>query len=178
VCFFHQFFRSVRKADYLTLRHGFINVHLASGSKFNFQKYIKRSLEDDFKVVVVIRPLLWASAVVFLLLNVHGWKELFWVSLLPPIILLAIGTNLQAIIAKMAIEIKEKHAVVQGVPLVQLSDNHFWFKNPGLVLSLIHFTLFMNAFQLTYFFWIWYDFGLRSCFHQNFGFIIGRVFLG
>ncbi|XP_020571305.1 MLO-like protein 9 [Phalaenopsis equestris] len=55
VCFFHQFFRSVRKADYLTLRHGFINVHLAPGSKFNFQKYIKRSLEDDFKVVVGIR---------------------------------------------------------------------------------------------------------------------------
>ncbi|XP_062015775.1 uncharacterized protein LOC133732275 [Rosa rugosa] len=25
-------------------------VHLAPGSKFNFQKYIKRSLEDDFKV--------------------------------------------------------------------------------------------------------------------------------
>ncbi|XP_020676033.1 MLO-like protein 9 isoform X2 [Dendrobium catenatum] len=178
VCFFHQFFRSVRKADYLTLRHGFINVHLASGSKFNFRKYIQRSLEDDFKVVVGISPLLWASAVVFLLLNVHGWKELFWLSLLPPIILLAIGTDLQAIIAKMAIEIKERHAVVQGIPLVQLSDNHFWFKNPGLILFLIHFTSFMNAFQLTYFFWIWFDYGLRSCFHQNFRLIITRVVLG
>ncbi|RRT66145.1 hypothetical protein B296_00002759, partial [Ensete ventricosum] len=32
-------------------------AHLApqSSSKFNFQKYIKRSLEDDFKVVVGIR---------------------------------------------------------------------------------------------------------------------------
>ncbi|KAH1262314.1 MLO-like protein 8 [Glycine max] len=30
-------------------------VHLAPGSKFNFQKYIKRSLEDDFKVVVRVR---------------------------------------------------------------------------------------------------------------------------
>ncbi|KAH9693993.1 MLO-like protein 9 [Citrus sinensis] len=55
ICFFRQFFRSVRKADYLTMRHGFINVHLAPGSKFDFQKYIKRSLEDDFKVVVGIR---------------------------------------------------------------------------------------------------------------------------
>ncbi|KAJ1413350.1 Mlo-related protein, partial [Sesbania bispinosa] len=51
-CFFRQFYRSVGKADYLTLRNGFITVHLAPGSKFNFQKYIKRSLEDDFKVVV------------------------------------------------------------------------------------------------------------------------------
>ncbi|ERN17124.1 hypothetical protein AMTR_s00044p00117180 [Amborella trichopoda] len=54
-CFFRQFFRSVEKADYLTLRHGFISVHLAPGSQFDFQKYIKRSLEDDFTEVVGIR---------------------------------------------------------------------------------------------------------------------------
>ncbi|PKA48127.1 MLO-like protein 5 [Apostasia shenzhenica] len=178
VCFFHQFFSSVRKSDYLTLRNGFINVHLAPGSRFNFQKYIKRSLEDDYKVVVGISPILWACAVIFLLLNVHGWQELFWVSLTPPIILLAVGTKLQAIIAKMAIAIKERHAVVQGIPLVQLSDSHFWFGRPQLVLSLIHFTLFMNTFQLTYFFWIWYQFGLKSCFHKNFKLIIARVSIG
>ncbi|KAK0605852.1 hypothetical protein LWI29_031350 [Acer saccharum] len=40
-CFFRQFFRSVSKSDYLTLRNGFITVHLAPGSKFDFQKYIK-----------------------------------------------------------------------------------------------------------------------------------------
>lgn len=32
-----------------------LQVHLAPGSKFDFQKYIKRSLEDDFKVIVGIR---------------------------------------------------------------------------------------------------------------------------
>lgn len=32
-----------------------LQVHLAPGMKFDFQKYIKRSLEDDFKVVVGIR---------------------------------------------------------------------------------------------------------------------------
>lgn len=79
--FFRQFFISVGKADYLAMRHGFITVsfhgrsittfklnsclfhflcqllqvHLAPGSKFDFQKYIERSLEDDFKVVVGIR---------------------------------------------------------------------------------------------------------------------------
>ncbi|KAB2041203.1 hypothetical protein ES319_D02G132100v1 [Gossypium barbadense] len=77
-CFFRQFFRSVGRVDYLTLRNGFINVHLAPGSKFNFQKYIKRSLEDDFKIVVGVSPVLWASFVVYLLLNVRGWHALFW----------------------------------------------------------------------------------------------------
>ena len=49
-----------------------MQVHLAPGSKFDFQKYIKRSLEDDFKVIVGISPPLWASALVFLFLNVNG----------------------------------------------------------------------------------------------------------
>lgn len=57
-------------------------------------------------------------------------------------VILAVGTKLQAIIAGMAIEIQERHAVVQGIPLVQLSDKHFWFGRPRLVLFLIHFTLF------------------------------------
>ncbi|KAG4126400.1 hypothetical protein ERO13_D10G154100v2 [Gossypium hirsutum] len=74
------------EVDYLTLRNGFINVHLAPGSKFNFQKYIKRSLEDDFKIVVGVSPVLWASFVVYLLLNVRGWHALFWASLVPVIV--------------------------------------------------------------------------------------------
>ncbi|KAL3736474.1 hypothetical protein ACJRO7_025422 [Eucalyptus globulus] len=178
VCFFRQFFRAVRRADYLTMRHGFITVHLAPGSKFDFQKYIKRSLEDDFKVVVGISPLLWASVVIFLLLNVYGWQAMFWLSILPVVVILAVGTKLQSIITQMALEIQERHAVVQGIPLVQVSDRHFWFHWPQLVLYLIHFVLFQNAFEITYFFWIWYEFGLKSCFHDNFTLVLIRVALG
>ncbi|THF98769.1 hypothetical protein TEA_017841 [Camellia sinensis var. sinensis] len=176
--FFRQFIRSVRKADYLTMRHGFVSVHLAPGSNFDFQKYIKRSLEDDFKVVVGISPVLWASAVIFLLLNVAG--ELvssssssssffsFWMAgyVLAVHYASNFGTKLQAIITQMAVEIQERHAVVQGIPLVQVSDRHFWFGWPQLILHLIHITLFQ------------YEFGLKSCFHQNFTLIILRVGLG
>ncbi|KAL0396278.1 UNVERIFIED_CONTAM: MLO-like protein 10 [Sesamum calycinum] len=177
-CFLRQFFRSVSKSDYMTLRNGFITVHLAPGSKFNFQKYIKRSLEDDFKTVVGVSPVLWGSFVVFLLLNVNGWQALFWASLVPLIIILAVGTKLQAILTRMALEITERHAVVQGIPLVQGSDKYFWFGRPQLVLHLIHFALFQNAFQVTYFLWIWYEFGLKSCFHDNFGLVIAKIGLG
>ncbi|CAN1218467.1 MLO-like protein 8 [Linum perenne] len=118
-CFCRQFFRSVSKSDYMTLRNGFITVHLAPGSKFNFQQYIKRSLEDDFKLVVGVSPVLWASFVVFLLLNVNG-KCISLVSASYCVfIILAVGTELQSILTKMALEITEKHAVVQGMPLVQ-----------------------------------------------------------
>lgn len=103
---------------------------------------------------------------------------MFWISIIPLIITLAVGTKLQAIIATMALEIKERHAVVQGIPLVQLSDHHFWFSRPHLVLFLIHFTLFQNAFQIIYFLWIWYEFGLNSCFHDDVKYIIARICLG
>ncbi|GAU30154.1 hypothetical protein TSUD_311050 [Trifolium subterraneum] len=178
VCFFRQFFRSVRRADYLTMRHGFVSVHLAPGSKFDFQKYIKRSLEDDFKVVVGISPILWGSVVLFLLVNVHGWHAAFWVSFLPLIVILAVGTKLQAIITRMALDIKERHAVVQGIPLVQVSDKYFWFEWPQLVLYLLHYVLFQNAFELTFFWWTWYEFGWASCFYEDDSLMIVRVALG
>ncbi|OWM81163.1 hypothetical protein CDL15_Pgr007194 [Punica granatum] len=142
ICFFRQFYRSVRKADYLTMRHGFVTVHLAPGSKFDFQKYIKRSLEDDFKVI------------------------------------LAVDTKLQAVIATMAIEIQERHAVIQGIPLVQVSDRNFWFGWPQLILYLIHFVLFQNAFEITYFIWTTYEFGIWSCFHDHFPLVVLRVCFG
>ncbi|XP_028784595.1 MLO-like protein 9 [Neltuma alba] len=178
VCFFRQFFRSVRKADYLTMRHGFVTVHLTPGSKFDFQNYIKRSLEDDFKVVVGISPILWASVVLYLLVNVHGWHASFWVSFLPLLVILTVGTKLQAIITRMALDIQERHAVVQGMPLVQVSDKHFWFEWPPLILYLIHYVLFQNAFELTYVLWIWYEFGINSCFHEDMRLLIVRICLG
>ncbi|KAH7519808.1 hypothetical protein FEM48_Zijuj08G0076400 [Ziziphus jujuba var. spinosa] len=176
-CFLRQFFRSVNKADYLTLRNGFIAVHLAPGSKFNFQKYIKRSLEDDFKLVVGVSPVLWASFVIFLLLNVRGWHALFWASLIPVIIIFAVGTELQSILTKMALEITERHAVVQGIPLVQGSDKYFWFGRPHLILHLIHFALF-QVYDWVVLLTEMYSFGLKSCFHANFKLAIMKVALG
>ncbi|OWM91180.1 hypothetical protein CDL15_Pgr000123 [Punica granatum] len=65
--FLRQFFNSVPKVDYLTLRHGFIMVHLSEGSNFDFQKYIKRALEKDFSVLVGIRPKLLLYLIHFIL---------------------------------------------------------------------------------------------------------------
>ncbi|KAI3743210.1 hypothetical protein L1987_60916 [Smallanthus sonchifolius] len=107
VCFFRQFFRSVPKVDYLTLRHGFI------------------------------------------------------------MLVLLIGTKLQVIIMKMGLTIQERGEVVQGVPVVQPGDDLFWFNRPRLILHLLNFVLFQNAFQVAFFAWTWYEFGLDSCFHDD-----------
>ncbi|XP_075090183.1 MLO-like protein 3 isoform X3 [Nicotiana tabacum] len=118
-CFFRQFFHSVAKVDYLTLRHGFISAHLSSNNAFNFQKYINRSLEDDFKVVVGISPFMWLLVVIFLLVDVHGWNVYLWVSFLPLI----------------------------------------------------------NAFELAFFIWVTWQFGIKSCYHENVEIIVIRVVL-
>ncbi|KAF5470680.1 hypothetical protein F2P56_011177 [Juglans regia] len=180
VCFFRQFVRSVPKVDYLTLRHGFIMAHLApqSHQKFDFQKYIKRSLEEDFKVVVGISPPIWFFAVIFLLFNTHGWKSYIWLPFIPLIIILLVGTKLQVIITKMALRIQERGEVVKGVPVVQPGDHLFWFNRPHLLLYLINFVLFQNAFQLAFFAWAWYEFGLKSCFHEHVEDIVIRITMG
>lgn len=86
---------------------------------------------------------------------------------MPLVAILAVGTKLQSIMSNMALEIQQKHAVVQGIPLMQVSDKHFWFDWPELVLHVIHLILFQNAFEITYFIWITYEFGIHSCFHRH-----------
>lgn len=180
VCFFRQFVRSVPKVDYLTLRHGFIMAHLApqSHQNFDFQKYINRSLEEDFKVVVGISPPIWFFAVVFLLFNTHGWYSYLWLPFIPLIVILLVGTKLQVIITKMGLRIQERGEVVKGVPVVQPGDDLFWFNRPRLILYLINFVLFQNAFQLAFFAWTWYEFGIRSCFHEHTEDLVIRISMG
>ncbi|KAI3474006.1 hypothetical protein Pfo_028794 [Paulownia fortunei] len=180
VCFFRQFVRSVPKVDYLTLRHGFVIAHLApqSQTNFDFQKYIKRTLEEDFKVVVGISPPIWFFAVLFLLFNTHGWLSYLWLPFVPLIIILLVGTKLQVIITKMGLRIQERGEVVKGDPVVQPGDDLFWFNRPRLLLYLIHFVFFQNAFQLAFFAWTWYEFGIRSCFHKKTEDAVIRISMG
>ncbi|KAK2968976.1 hypothetical protein RJ640_012430 [Escallonia rubra] len=167
-CFLRQFFHSVAKVDYLTLRHGFISAHLSTNKSFDFRKYIQRSLEDDFKVIVGISS--WN--------NIRSsWNVYLWVSFLPLIIVLVLGTKLEVIVAKMALQLKDQNSVIVGAPVVQPNDDLFWFGHPQFVLTLIHFTLFMNAFELSFFIWVTVQFGIKSCYHESIEIIVIRVVL-
>ncbi|KAI3781314.1 hypothetical protein L2E82_11324 [Cichorium intybus] len=81
-------------------------------------------------------------------------------------IILAVGAKLQSILTKMAVELVERHTVVQGIPLVQASDKHFWFSKPHLMLHLIHFALFQ------------YEYKINSCFLDNMKFVIVELVIG
>ncbi|KAL2512783.1 MLO-like protein 6 [Abeliophyllum distichum] len=178
VAFFRQFSGSISKVDYMTIRNGFINAHFAPNSKFDFHKYIKRSMEDDYKSVLGISAPLWLFAITFLFFNFYKWHTLTWLSLIPLIIIVLVGTKLELVIVEMAQQIQDRTTVVRGAPLVEPTNNFFWFNRPQWILFLIHFTLFMNAFQMAYFLWKWYEFGITKCFHEKLYAILIRVSLG
>ncbi|KAL1549452.1 hypothetical protein AAHA92_17556 [Salvia divinorum] len=178
ICFFRQFFHSVAKVDYFTIRHGFIMAHFSSSqSNFDFQKYIERSLDEDFTVMVSISPMMWFLVVIFMLLDVRGWHSYLWISYVPLLIVLTLGTKLEVIVTKMAVQLRDKNNVIIGVPLVKPNDELFWFRRPGFVLSLLHLTLFVNAFELAFFIWVTIQFGFSSCYHEHTVIIATRIVL-
>ncbi|XVE88118.1 hypothetical protein DITRI_Ditri19aG0042400 [Diplodiscus trichospermus] len=174
-CFLRQFYASVSKVDYFTLRHGFITAHFAEGSNFDFQKYIKRALEKDFGVVVGISLWIWIFSMFFIFFNAQVFHNYLWLPFIPLVMLLLVGTQLQGIITRMCLDSHDKSVVVRGTFLVRPSDHFFWFGRPELLLHLMHFILFQNSFQLAFFVWTWYKFGLRSCFHRQTEDIVTRV---
>ncbi|RDX81977.1 MLO-like protein 1 [Mucuna pruriens] len=176
--FFKQFYGSLTKLDYVTLRLGFIMTHCRGNPKFNFHKYMIRALEDDFKKVVGISWYLWIFVVIFMLLNINGWHTYFWISFIPLILLLAVGTKLEHVIIQLAHEVAEKHSAIEGELVVQPRDDHFWFHRPHIVLFLIHFILFQNAFEIAFFFWIWFTFGFDSCIMGRIRYIVPRLIIG
>ncbi|XP_024024648.1 MLO-like protein 1, partial [Morus notabilis] len=176
--FFKQFYGSVTKTDYMTLRLGFIMTHCRGNPKFNFYKYMIRALEADFRKVVGISWYLWLFVVIFLCLNVSGWHAYFWLAFIPFILLLAVGTKLEHVITQLAHEVAEKHVAIEGDLVVRPSDDHFWFHRPRLVLLLIHIILFQNSFELAFFFWIWVQYGFDSCIMGQIGYIIPRLVIG
>ncbi|KAK8604827.1 hypothetical protein V6N13_082296 [Hibiscus sabdariffa] len=78
----------------------------------------------------------------------------------------------------MGLRIQERGEVVKGVPVVHPGDDLFWFNRPRLILYLINFVLFQNAFQLAFFAWTWYEFGFKSCFHEHVEDIVIRISMG
>ncbi|XP_070034044.1 MLO-like protein 1 isoform X3 [Nicotiana tomentosiformis] len=94
------------------------------------------------------------------------------------LLLLAVGTKLEHVIIQLAHEIAEKHVAVEGELVVQPSDSHFWFDRPQIVLFLIHFILFQNAFEIAFFFWILFQYGFYSCIMGKYVFVTPRLVIG
>ncbi|GFP78602.1 mlo-like protein 11 [Phtheirospermum japonicum] len=163
-CFFRQFGRSVVRADYLTLRQGFITNHNLT-SKYDFHSYMIRSMEEEFQRIVGVSAPLWGFVVAFMLFNVKRSNLYFWIALIPAILVLLVGTKLQHVIATLALESAGISGSFSG-PKFRPRDELFWFNKPELLLSLIHFILFQ------------WQFGYNSCFINNHSLVYVRLIVG
>ncbi|XP_031502642.1 MLO-like protein 11 isoform X2 [Nymphaea colorata] len=175
-CFFRQFGHSVAHADYLTLRMGFITNHNLM-AKYDFHSYMIRSMEEEFQVIVGVSAPLWGFIIAFMLFNINGSNLYFWIAIIPIVLVLLVGTKLQHVIATLALE----NAGITGSfksYKVKPRDDLFWFRKPEMLLSLIHFVLFQNSFELASFFWFWWQFGYDSCFIRNHLLVYIRLILG
>ena len=55
---------------------------------------------------------------------------------------LAVGTKLHVIVARMAVKLDRENIVITGAPPVQPNDDFFWFGNPRSILFLLHLAFF------------------------------------
>ncbi|KAG5229296.1 MLO protein [Salix suchowensis] len=176
LCFFRQFTSSIKKSDYLALRLGFITKHRLPTS-YNFHKYMVRSMEDEFQGILGISWPLWGYAIICIFINIHGLNIYFWLSFVPAIIVMLVGTKLHHVVSTLALEIGEQTGPSIGTQ-VEPRDGLFWFGKPEILLRLIQFIMFQNAFEMATFIWSLWGFKQRSCFMKNHFMIIVRLASG
>uniref|UniRef100_A0A5B6Z816 MLO-like protein n=1 Tax=Davidia involucrata TaxID=16924 RepID=A0A5B6Z816_DAVIN len=165
LCFSRQFWSSINQADYIALRLGFITTHQLPLS-YDFHNYMLRSMEEEFCDIVGISVPLWIFSILCIFLDFHGTNVYFWLSFLPSIFILLIGTKLHRIVVKLAVEIMDR-CPWTGVHQFKLRDELFWFGKPRLLLWLIQFISFQNAFEMATFIWSLWEFREPSCFMEN-----------
>ncbi|CAL5329746.1 unnamed protein product [Camellia sinensis] len=178
LCFLRQFKSSIQKSDYLALRLGFITVenHRLPHS-YNFHRYVVRSMEDEFYGIVGISWPLWGYAILCIFINIHGSNIYFWLSFIPAILVMLVGTKLQHVVSLLALETLEPRGQPIGTQ-VKPRDELFWFGKPEILLWLIQFISFQNAFEMATFIWSLWGFKQRSCFMDNHAMIIIRLISG
>ncbi|XP_007042272.2 PREDICTED: MLO-like protein 4 [Theobroma cacao] len=176
LCFLRQFRSSIKKSDYLALRLGFITKHKLPLS-YNFHKYMVRSMEDEFHGILGISWPLWGYAIACIFVNIHGLNIYFWLSFIPAILVMLVGTKLQHVVSSLALEIKEQTGPPTGAQ-VKPRDDLFWFGKPEILLRLIQFIIFQNAFEMATFIWSLWGLKQRSCFMNNHFMIVFRLVSG
>ncbi|XP_042054157.1 MLO-like protein 4 [Salvia splendens] len=173
LCFLKQFRSSVRKSDYMALRLGFITNHKLPPS-YNFHKYMVRTMEDEFSGIVGISWPLWGYAILCIFINIHGLNIYFWLSFIPAILVMVVGTKLQHVVSLLALEVAGPSVGSEVKP----RDALFWFGKPEILSRLIQFISFQNAFEMATFIWSLWGFNKRSCFMKNHAMIIIRLVSG
>ncbi|CAN1169593.1 MLO-like protein 4 [Linum perenne] len=89
---------------------------------------------------------------------------------------MVVGTKLQQVVSMLALEINGEQSEVGNQ--VKPRDDLFWFGKPVILLRLIQFIIFQNAFEMATFLWSLWGLKQRSCFMKNHYMITFRLVSG
>ncbi|KAK8694547.1 hypothetical protein V6N13_072096 [Hibiscus sabdariffa] len=106
-----------------------------------------------------------------------GTNIYFWLSFLPAILILLIGTKLHRVVVKLAVE-NMQNSPSEGFHKFNLRDELFWFGRPRFLLRLIQLISFQNAFEMASFLWSLWEIKDPSCFMENRAFLVTRLAFG
>ncbi|CAI9110951.1 OLC1v1011061C1 [Oldenlandia corymbosa var. corymbosa] len=176
LCFSRQFWSSINQADYMALRLGFITTHQLPLT-YDFHKYMIRSMEEEFRDTVGISIPLWIFTISCVILGFHGTHIYFWLSFSPAVLILLMGTKLHRIVVKLAVEITEATPQIEPHKF-NLRDELFWFGKPRLLLLLIQYITFQNAFEVAIYIWSLWEIKGPSCFSEEHAFVAIRLTFG
>ncbi|KAL8476504.1 hypothetical protein ACS0TY_028978 [Phlomoides rotata] len=176
LCFTRQFWSSISQADYMALRLGFITTHQLPFT-YDFHNYMLRSMEEEFRDIVGISIPLWIFAITCTVLGFHGTNIYFWISFLPAILILVVGTKLHRIVVKLAVEIMDSSQWTE-FQRFNLRDELFWFGKPRLLLRLIQFISFQNAFEMATYLWSMWEIKEPSCYTGDRTILVVRLTFG
>ncbi|XP_028775249.1 MLO-like protein 4 [Neltuma alba] len=176
LCFSRQFWSSINRADYMALRLGFVTTHQLPLT-YDFHNYILRSMDDEFRDIVGVSVPLWIYAICCIFLDFHGSHFYFWLSFIPTILLLVIGTKLHRVVVKLAVEIMDRCPYMKHTQF-NLRDELFWFGKPRLLLWLIQLISFLNAFEMASFIWSLWEIREPSCFMDSRTLVVIRLSFG
>ncbi|KAL0335338.1 UNVERIFIED_CONTAM: MLO-like protein 4 [Sesamum radiatum] len=94
-----------------------------------------------------------------------------------PQLILLVGTKLHRIVVKLAVEVVNSSHWT-GFEQFNPRDELFWFGNPRLLLLLIQFISFQNAFEMATYIWSMWEIKDSSCFIGDRTFLITRLTFG
>ncbi|XP_045815681.1 MLO-like protein 4 [Trifolium pratense] len=176
LCFSRQFWSSINRSDYIALRLGFITNHDLPLT-YDFHNYMLRSMDEEFRDIVGVSVILWIYAICCIFLNFHGNNFYFWLSFVPAILILVIGTKLHRVVVKLAVEVIDQCPYMKPHQF-NLRDELFWFGKPRLLLRLIQLISFLNAFEMSTFIWSLWEINNPSCFMNNQTLVVVRLSFG
>ncbi|KAK8951295.1 MLO-like protein 4 [Platanthera zijinensis] len=136
-----------------------------------------RGMEDEFHGSVGISWPLWIYVVVCIFVNIHGLNIYFYLSFVPAILVMLVGTKLQHVVALLALEAVEVAAPFSETQL-KPRDDLFWFGKPDFLVWLVQFISFQNAFEVATFIWSLWQLEAYACFTKDHILIIVRLVSG